>query len=92
VTSHSGELIAPLPETSIRFLRRDDAGIKLVTDTPSQVLLETIGIHTAVDILAFVEDAAAVDFCKLWVETHEPFLTRRMRIVAKNGDGAIVLY
>ena len=90
VTSHTGELIGPLPEVSIRFLRRDENVVRLVTDTPSPVLLETIGIHTRVDILAFVEDQAALSFCKLWIEAHEPFLTRRMKIIVKNGDGEIV--
>ena len=90
MTSHSGELIAPLPEASIRFLKRDNNGVKLVSDAPSPALLETIGLRAPVDILAFVEDEAAVNFSKLWVETHEPYLTRRMKIVPKNGDGAIV--
>lgn len=90
VTSHSAEFINPLPESSIRFLRRDNNGVRLITDKPSPVLLETIGIRTPIDILAFVEDEAAKNFCKLWVETHEPYLAERMQIVSRNGDGAII--
>lgn len=90
VSSHSGEIINPLPHSSIRFFRREHAGVALVTEKPSPILLETIGIRAHRDILAFVEDEAAARFCRLLAERFNPFLSKRMIIVPKNGDGEIV--
>jgi predicted ATPase len=90
VTSHSAEILTPLPQESIRFVRRDDSGVRFGTDRPSPVLLETIGIRTPVDVLAFVEDQAAARFCRLLIEHFDPSLSRRIEIVPLNGDGSIV--
>lgn len=90
VSSHSAEIINPLPSECIRFFRREQNGIALVTERPSPILLETIGIRQQRDILAFVEDEAAARFCRLLAERFAPFLSRRMIIVPKRGDGEIV--
>ena len=90
MTSHSGELITPLPESCIRFLRREPAGVRLVTDAPSPILLDTIGIKTPVDTLVFVEDEGAENFCRLWIEQNQPYMSHRMKFVVKGGEGPIV--
>jgi hypothetical protein len=53
VSSHSAEIITPLPSESVRFFRREHAGVMLVTEKPSPILLETIGIRAHRDVLAF---------------------------------------
>jgi len=90
VTSHSGEILAPLPQESIRFVRRDNTGVRFATDKPSPVLLETIGIRTPVDVIAFVEDHAAARFLRLLIEHFDPSLSRRIEIVPLDGDGSII--
>jgi hypothetical protein len=90
VSSHSAEIITPLPSESVRFFRREHAGVMLVTEKPSPILLETIGIRAHRDVLAFVEDEAAARFCRLLAERFDPTLSRRMIIVPKNGEGEIV--
>jgi hypothetical protein len=90
VTSHSAEIITPLPQESIRFIRRDDAGVRFGTEKPSPILLETIGIRIPVDVLVFVEDQGAARLCRLLVERFDPSLARRMEIVPLNGDGSII--
>jgi AAA domain, putative AbiEii toxin, Type IV TA system len=90
VTSHSAEIITPLPQESIRFIRRDDAGIRFGTERPSPLLLETIGVRIPIDILVLVEDRAAERLCRRLVEHFDPFLARRMEIVPQDGDGSII--
>jgi hypothetical protein len=90
VTSHSAEILTPLPPESVRFIRRDDAGVRFGTNKPAPVLLETIGIRTPVDILAFVEDHAAARFCRLLIEHFDPALSRRIEIIPTKGDGSII--
>jgi hypothetical protein len=90
MTSHSGEMIGPLPAPSVRFFRRDRNGVKLATDANSPALLKTIGISTHLDVLVFVEDEAAKSFSKLWVESFNSALAQRMEVVVKGSDGEIV--
>lgn len=90
VSSHSSEIITPLPTECIRFFRREQKGIALVTERPSPILLETIGIRQQSDIIAFVEDEAAAKFCRFLAEKFAPSLSRRMIIVPKKGDGEVI--
>jgi len=90
MTSHSSQIISPLPKESARYFRRDAAGIKLITDRPPPILLESLGIKPPIDTLVFVEDAAAAIFCRLWLERFDPNLARRIEIAVRNGDGEII--
>ncbi|MBB4376484.1 ATP-dependent endonuclease [Bradyrhizobium sp. SBR1B] len=90
MTSHSAQIIAPLGKESTRFFRRDAQGIKLVADRPPPILLETLGIKPPVDTIVFVEDAAGSTFCRLWLERLDPNLSRRIEIMARNGEGEII--
>jgi hypothetical protein len=85
MTSHSAQIIAPLSKESTRFFRRDAQGIKLVSDRPAPILLETLGIRPSVDTIVFVEDAAGT-FCRLWLERLDPNLSRRIEIIVRNGE------
>ena len=89
MTSHSSEIISPLPASSVRFFRRDINGVRLAEDARSPVLLQTIGVSSQLDILVFVEDQAAKVFAKLWAEHFDPSLAHRMDVIVKGGEGEI---
>lgn len=90
MTSHSTEIITPLPADAIRFFRRERDRVALIGGFPSPVLLKTIGIRTRVDILAFVEDEAAKTFARLWMEKFDPTMAKRFEIHVKGSDGEII--
>lgn len=90
MTSHSGEIISPLPIASVRFFTRGRTGVVLARDALPPVLLKTIGIETRQDILALVEDEAAKTFAKLWAEYFHPSWAKRFDFHVKGSDGEII--
>ena len=89
VSSHSPPLITSLSNDSLRFVSRDARGIQIIIDRPPPILLRSIGIHSPLKALLFVEDIAALSFCKNLLERHDPAMARAISVELRNGEGEI---
>jgi hypothetical protein len=90
VTSHSAEIIGQLGKENLRFLSRERTGVRVMTDQPPPILLQSVGIRSPVEALVFVEDNAARNFCRAILERFDPNLARKISIDVRKGDGEII--
>lgn len=89
VVTHSGPMIAPMPDEALLFLIRTREGVSFDNSAPPSLLTQ-LGIDPPVSAIVLVEDLAGAEFCRWILEKYDPRLARRIDVCVRNGDGNIV--
>jgi len=88
ITTHSSQIIQSAPKECVRFLYRNGQNLAL-SEEPIEVLLRTVGIDPVVQTLVLVEDAAALNFAKLWIAHFAPDKVQSIEFILMKGEGGI---
>ncbi|WP_246347521.1 ATP-binding protein [Brevundimonas basaltis] len=88
VATHSGPMIAPMPDEALVFLIRTREGVSFDASAPPSLLTQ-LGIDPPISAIVLVEDMAGAEFCRWILEKYDPRLARRIDVTVRNGEGNI---
>lgn len=88
-TTHSGAIVSPMSDDSLRFVVRAGGGVVVQADAPA-IVFSNLGMEPTLEGVLFTEDNLATAFARAILQKFEPRLARRVDVESKGGDGEVL--